>query len=117
MKGTIPNKKVRPGNKPTAGREERLGAIAHDLNNVLSPILMAVSLLRPRLPDERGARILTLVADNAKRGAELVRQIQDILAHGEGGRGPRRVGGKGEAARPAGKARRHGGPARTGSRP
>ncbi|MGA2015881.1 MAG: histidine kinase dimerization/phospho-acceptor domain-containing protein [Opitutaceae bacterium] len=106
MKGTIPNKKVRRGAGAPAGRDERLSSIAHDLNNALSPMLMAVSLLRPKVSDERGARILTLLAENAKRGADLVRQIQAIAARGEGGRARASAAGdEGMAVRPGGRSR------------
>jgi|GEM_PF-7134125 len=106
MKGTIPNKKVRRGSGPLADRDERLGTIAHDINNAFSPILMAVSLLRPKVADERGARILALVAENAKRGGELVGEMQAILGRGEGGRSPAPARPVGGAARPRKKARR-----------
>ena len=49
--------------------------IAHDLNNVLAPILMSVALLKE---DERDAdRLETLhtVEEYAQRGADLVRQV------------------------------------------
>ena len=51
------------------------GGIAHDLNNVLAPILMAVQLLEKKLPDEQSQRLLDTLETNAKRGADLVKQI------------------------------------------
>jgi PAS domain S-box-containing protein len=53
------------------------GGIAHDLNNVLSPILMSVEILRRRLPpeDSRSAPLLDRVEASARRGAEMVKQI------------------------------------------
>ena len=51
------------------------GGIAHDLNNVLAPILMAVQLLEKKLPDEASQRLLDTLENNAKRGADLVKQI------------------------------------------
>jgi PAS domain S-box-containing protein len=53
------------------------GGIAHDLNNILAPIL-AVSQLVPRqLPnlDQQNLRLLKMAEESAKRGAALVRQI------------------------------------------
>jgi PAS domain S-box-containing protein len=51
------------------------GGIAHDLNNVLSPILMSVELLKEKFKDEQSQRILSLLETNAKRGADMVKQV------------------------------------------
>lgn len=60
-------------------RMESIGAlasgIAHDLNNVLSPIMMGVELLRWKLSDEQGQWVLAIIESNAKRGKELVQQV------------------------------------------
>ena len=62
------------------------GGIAHDLNNILAPILMSIALLRHKVPDEGGQRLLGMLEKNAERGAQLVRQV---LAFGRGGEGER----------------------------
>ncbi|HUL51317.1 MAG TPA: PAS domain S-box protein [Candidatus Nitrosotalea sp.] len=49
--------------------------IAHDLNNVLAPIMMAVPMLRERIADPRLGRFLDTLEKSAQRGAELVSQI------------------------------------------
>lgn len=51
------------------------GGIAHDLNNILSPILLAVPLLREAVANPDDRRMLDTVASNARRGAEIVKQI------------------------------------------
>src|SRR5207237_7997390 len=51
------------------------GGIAHDLNNVLAPILMAVQLLNEHIVDEGSQRILDTLEISAKRGAAIVRQL------------------------------------------
>jgi len=51
------------------------GGIAHDLNNVLAPILMAVQLLRTKLDDESSQNTLDTLETSIKRGASLIRQI------------------------------------------
>jgi PAS domain S-box-containing protein len=51
------------------------GGIAHDLNNVLSPVLMAVELLRRDTLDEFGQKMLDTIKASAQRGADLVKQI------------------------------------------
>ena len=55
----------------------RAGSIAHNFNNVFAPILLAVALLKEKVTDEKGARMLTVLELNAERGAALVR---DVLA-------------------------------------
>ncbi|CAM2960884.1 PAS domain-containing hybrid sensor histidine kinase/response regulator [Rariglobus hedericola] len=51
------------------------GGIAHDLNNVLAPILMSVDLLRIHMPDEGTHKLINTVEQSARRGADLVRQV------------------------------------------
>jgi PAS domain S-box-containing protein len=62
------------------------GGIAHDLNNVLAPILMAVQLLELKLPDERSQQWLQILETNAKRGADLVKQVVSFARGIEGDR-------------------------------
>jgi PAS domain S-box-containing protein len=62
------------------------GGIAHDLNNVFAPIMMAGDLLQDKFPDSDSTQLLDVVAASAKRGAELVRQI---LLFARGMEGPR----------------------------
>jgi len=75
-----------------AQRMESIGTlasgIAHDLNNILTPILMAVQLLELQLRDERSMRLLPILKNNAKRGAELVKQV---LSFGRGIQGQRTI--------------------------
>jgi PAS domain S-box-containing protein len=58
--------------------------IAHDLNNVLTPILMAGPMLRVRATDPLDQRLLQTLENSAERGAALVRQIL-AFAHGTTG--------------------------------
>lgn len=71
-----------------AQRLESLGllaaGIAHDLNNVLSPVLMAAPLLRTHSTSPTDLRILETIENSAGRGAALVRQILSF-AQGAGG--------------------------------
>jgi PAS domain S-box-containing protein len=62
------------------------GGIAHDLNNVFAPIMMAGDLLAERIAEKDGAQLLNVIAVSARRGAELVRQI---LLFARGMEGPR----------------------------
>src|SRR5215218_8062400 len=51
------------------------GGIAHDLNNVLSPILMAIDMLQLKTTDETSKRLFEVLRTNAERGANMVRQV------------------------------------------
>lgn len=51
------------------------GGIAHDLNNVLTPISMSAELLQSSVSDERGRELLDTIARSSKRGAEMIGQI------------------------------------------
>ncbi len=60
------------------------GGIAHDLNNVLSPIMMAIDLLRSHVNDPDAADILNVIARSARRGAEMVGQVLTFARGMEG---------------------------------
>lgn len=49
--------------------------IAHDLNNILSPILMGTSILRDTLPEGESRSLLEIMEASARRGAGIVSQI------------------------------------------
>jgi two-component system cell cycle sensor histidine kinase/response regulator CckA len=49
--------------------------VAHDLNNILTPILMAPAMLRSQLSDPNARSLLTNIEDGARRGAEIVRNL------------------------------------------
>lgn len=51
------------------------GGIAHDLNNVLAPILMAAQLLQTQVDDEYCQKWIELLTGSAQRGANLVKQV------------------------------------------
>jgi two-component system, cell cycle sensor histidine kinase and response regulator CckA len=75
-----------------AQRLESIGTlasgIAHDLNNVLAPILMTAQLLESRSHDERSKKLLPILISNAKRGANLVKQVLSFTRGIEGERTP-----------------------------
>jgi PAS domain S-box-containing protein len=62
------------------------GGIAHDLNNVLAPILMSIDLLRLTSRDERSKSVLSTIETSAKRGAGMVKQILSFARGVEGER-------------------------------
>lgn len=49
--------------------------IAHDLNNILTPILMVSSILRGRVQDPEERDLFALAESSAKRGADIVQQL------------------------------------------
>jgi PAS domain S-box-containing protein len=80
MDADVTNKKKLEAQLLRAQRMESIGTlaggIAHDLNNMLAPIVMAVEILRRKLgEDERAARLLATIDTSARRGADMVRQI------------------------------------------
>ncbi|BAY79787.1 multi-sensor hybrid histidine kinase (plasmid) [Nostoc linckia NIES-25] len=66
------------------------GGIAHDLNNILTPILAASQLLQNKFfqDEDRCQQLMTLVESNAKRGATLVKQV---LSFARGFKGERTI--------------------------
>ncbi len=64
------------------------GGIAHDLNNVLAPIVMGVDLLKRTVNDERSLKFLTNMAASAKRGGDMVKQVLTFTRGQGGDRGP-----------------------------
>jgi PAS domain S-box-containing protein len=62
------------------------GGIAHDLNNVLAPILMSIDLLRMDETDPERLAILAGVESSAQRGADMVRQVLTFARGAEGRR-------------------------------
>lgn len=64
------------------------GGIAHDLNNVLTPILMSVDVLRDKVPDAQGRRMLGILESSALRGAEMVKQVLTFARGVQGERMP-----------------------------
>jgi PAS domain S-box-containing protein len=71
-------------------RLESLGTlacgIAHDLNNVLTPVQMVADLLQGTVAGTEAARFLELLSRSARRGSEVVKQL---LAFGRGTEGSR----------------------------
>ncbi|MEZ0255872.1 MAG: PAS domain S-box protein [Chthoniobacter sp.] len=57
------------------------GGIAHDLNNSLGPILMALDVMKMKFPDPDSLELLDLISSSAQRGADMVKQV---LSFGRG---------------------------------
>ncbi|VVB86143.1 Methyl sulfide methyltransferase-associated sensor [uncultured archaeon] len=62
------------------------GGIVHDLNNVLTPIMLSLQILQERLTDDESRRLLGILERNVKRGAYLIKQVLSFAKGGEGER-------------------------------
>jgi PAS domain S-box-containing protein len=51
------------------------GGVAHDLNNILSPMLMAAGVLKNEVREEHQRELLSMVEVSARRGADIIRQL------------------------------------------
>ncbi len=73
-----------------AQRMEGVGTLAsglaHDLNNILAPIVISVPLLRGKLTDAETNEVVTTIENSARRGASIIRQL---LTFGRGVEGER----------------------------
>lgn len=74
-----------------AQRLESLGTlasgIAHDLNNILAPILASSQLVQAKIrKDDPNRRMLEIIETSAKRGADLVKQVLSFAKGVEGDR-------------------------------
>lgn len=73
-----------------AQRLESIGrlasGVAHDLNNILTPILMCAETLRRELSEEDRTSVLALIEQSARRGAAVVKQVLTFARGVEGER-------------------------------
>jgi CheY-like chemotaxis protein len=51
------------------------GGVAHDLNNILTPIIMSINILKGASNTPQTTKILESIELSAKRGADIVRQV------------------------------------------
>lgn len=62
------------------------GGIAHDLNNILAPILMSIELLKKMSANAESTELLETIQSSAQRGADIVRQVLSFARGMEGER-------------------------------
>jgi len=64
------------------------GGIAHDLNNILSPILMTMPLLSEAVGDAESRQMIDTVTECTKRGADIIKQLLTFARGKPGARVP-----------------------------
>ncbi len=62
--------------------------VAHDLNNILSPVIMGVELLKDTITDPEDRGVLAMMEESARRGTDTVRQLLTFARGGDSQRGP-----------------------------
>ena len=62
------------------------GGVAHDLNNILAPIMMSIEILKATSANAQARDILETIEVSAKRGADIVRQVLSFARGVEGER-------------------------------
>ncbi len=62
------------------------GGISHDLNNILAPIVMGVSLLKLSAMDEDSRNVIEAIERSSRRGTDLVKQVMSFARGVEGAR-------------------------------
>jgi len=62
------------------------GGIAHDLNNILTPIMLSIDVLKSMTPDAHQKSILETIELSARRGSDIVQQVLSFARGMEGQR-------------------------------
>lgn len=62
------------------------GGIAHDLNNVLTPIIMGLQLITYQISDEESRKMISALVEHAQRGSDMVKQVLSFAKGVEGER-------------------------------
>jgi PAS domain S-box-containing protein len=78
----ITEMKMLEGQLLRAQRMESIGTLAagmaHDLNNMLTPVILSLQMLKERLKDEQSQKMLDILERNSLRQANLIKQIMSI---------------------------------------
>ena len=88
VKEDITEKKKLEAQFLRAQRLESIGhlasGIAHDLNNILAPVLLSVEFLNDEVKTTEGLAMLETLETSARRGADIVKQLLTFARGGEG---------------------------------
>lgn len=93
LQGTVQNITDRMRLETEKLRHQRLesigtlaGGMAHDINNLLTPIILACELLRDTTQQPEARSFLQIIQNNAERGAQLIRRLLGYARGAEGNR-------------------------------
>ena len=64
------------------------GGIAHNLNNMLTPMMLSLQILKGRFTDEQSQKLLAILENNSQRSADLIKQVLSFSRGVEGERTP-----------------------------
>ena len=67
------------------------GGIAHDLNNMLTPMMLSVEMLKQKFKDEQSQKLLTILEKNSQRRADLIKQVLSFARGVEGEHKPLQI--------------------------
>jgi PAS domain S-box-containing protein len=67
------------------------GGIAHDLNNMLTPMMLSLQMLKQKYKDEQSQKLLTVLEQNSQRSANLIKQVMSFARGMEGEHKPLQV--------------------------
>jgi two-component system cell cycle sensor histidine kinase/response regulator CckA len=62
------------------------GGIAHDLNNIMTPIMLSLQMLKQKFTDEQSQRLISILENNSQRGTNLIKQVLSFARGVEGER-------------------------------
>ncbi len=91
IKEDITEKKLLEEELIRSQRMESVGTlasgVAHDLNNVMAPIMLAIGFLKKSVPDDRSQRLLETIDKSSRRGTAIIKQILGFARGIEGEKG------------------------------
>ncbi|MFZ3169385.1 MAG: ATP-binding protein [Candidatus Methanoperedens sp.] len=64
------------------------GGIAHNLNNMLTPMMLSLQILKGKFTDQQSQRLLAILEKNSQRSADLIKQVLSFSRGVEGERTP-----------------------------
>jgi PAS domain S-box-containing protein len=67
------------------------GGIAHNLNNMLTPMTMSLHMLKQKFKDEQSQKLLTILEQNSQHSADLIKQVLSFSRGVEGERAPLQI--------------------------
>ncbi|NJD77625.1 MAG: PAS domain S-box protein [Candidatus Methanoperedens sp.] len=67
------------------------GGIAHDINNILTPIMLSLQILKEKTKDEQSRKVIAIMEQSSQRGADLIKQVLSFSRGIEGERKPLQI--------------------------